>query len=67
MKHSLHTRVLALIMAIAIVLSTGVLNSAGWLLASGGRGSSVEETTETGSTQPSQGSQMNLYIIIAIF
>ena len=56
MKHSLHTRVLALIMAIAIVLSTGVLNSAGWLLASGGRGSSVEETTETGSTQPSQGS-----------
>ena len=55
MKHSLHTRVLALIMAIAIVLSTGVLNSAGWLLASGGQETEGEETSGTVSTQPSQG------------
>ena len=54
MKHSLHTRILALVMAIAIVLSTGVLNSAGWLLASGGEQeeTSVVETTES---QPQQG------------
>ena len=54
MKHSLHTRILALVMAIAIVLSTGVLNSAGWLLASGGEQeeTSVVEPTES---QPQQG------------
>ena len=57
MKHSLHTRVLALIMAIAIVLSTGVLNSAGWLLASNGKGNgnSKEATSATDPTQASQG------------
>ena len=54
MKHSLHTRILALVMAIAIVLSTGVLNSAGWLLASGGE---QEETSVVDATesQPQQG------------
>ena len=56
MKRSLHTRILALIMAIAIVLSTGVLNSAGWLLASGGDDTGeTTETTSAASTQQSQG------------
>lgn len=46
MKHSFWKRFLALVMAIAIVLSTGVLDSAGWLLANNGEDTTQEPTGE---------------------
>ena len=52
MKHSFWKRFLALVMAIAIVLSTGVLDSAGWLLANNGEDTTQEPTGEN-TTPPS--------------
>ena len=58
MKQGFWKRFLAVTMAIAIVLSTGVLDSAGWLLASNGEGTSQEGTVpgeEPGTPEGQQG------------
>ena len=58
MKQGFWKRFLAVTMAIAIVLSTGVLDSAGWLLASNGEGTSQEGTMpgeESGIPEGQQG------------
>lgn len=46
MKNGFWKRFLALVMAIAIVASTGVLDSAGWLLANSGETGTTQEPTE---------------------
>ena len=55
MKQGFWKRFLALVMAIAIVLSTGVLDHAGWLLASDGEGTSQETTQPTTPPSGQQG------------
>ncbi len=55
MKQNFWKRFLAMVMAIAIVMSTGVLDSARWLLASDGEGTTQESTENVAPPSDQQG------------